>query len=245
MKPYPMISATVALLLTMTFSSSWGAMDIAPSALYLTILGGKIYDDWGRELKKKPPSETHPSYPSGSKKKGMDTWLCHECHGWDYQGKDGAFGDKTSPNYTGITGIRHWVGRDADPVVTLLRGEKHLYTQEMLSDQEIQAIALFVTQGQMEMEKYVQGEQILGNPEKGKDFYQTICYRCHGIDGKKINFGTCKEPEYLGTLARKNPFEVLHKIRNGQPGQDMITMAALPVTTQVDILAYVSRLPEN
>ena len=42
---------------------------------------------------------------------------------------------------------------------------------------------------------------------------------------------------------RKNPWEALHKIRNGQPGQPMPVLRVLPLQDMVDILAYVQTLP--
>ena len=34
---------------------------------------------------------------------GADTWRCKECHGWDYAGKDGAYG--SGDHRTGIVGV--------------------------------------------------------------------------------------------------------------------------------------------
>ena len=68
------------------------------------IRGGKLYDKWYAVIKAKGPNETHPAWPaSNTKKKGATTWRCKSCHGWDYQGKDGAY---ASGSYTtGIKGI--------------------------------------------------------------------------------------------------------------------------------------------
>jgi thiosulfate dehydrogenase len=44
---------------------------------------------------------------------------------------------------------------------------------------------------------------------------------CHGADGKTINFGTASASEYVGTLANDNPWEFVHKVRFGQPGETM------------------------
>ncbi|MBF0284871.1 MAG: hypothetical protein HQL51_10485 [Magnetococcales bacterium] len=51
------------------------------------------------------------------------------------------------------------------------------------------------------MEKYIVDGKVKGDPQKGMVFYQTICYRCHGLDGNKINFGNEREPKYLGGAA--------------------------------------------
>jgi thiosulfate dehydrogenase len=82
-----------------------------------------------------------------------------------------------------------------------------------------------------------------GDQAKGSRIFVTVCAKCHGFDGKKINFGDEKEPEYLGTVAAGNPWETLHKIRFGQPGQNMPAMIAFPLEMQVDVLAYAQTLP--
>lgn len=59
---------------------------------------------------------------------------------------------------------------------------------------------------------------------------------CHGADGKTLNFGTPQKPEYVGTVARENSWEFVHKVRFGQPGAD-------PLQEVLDVLAYSQSLP--
>ena len=82
-----------------------------------------------------------------------------------------------------------------------------------------------------------------GDPKRGERIFQTTCVRCHGADGKEINFKTPPKAEFIGTVANANPWETLHKIRNGQPEVQMISMMAFDVQTHVDILAYTQTLP--
>ena len=49
----------------------------------------------------------------------------------------------------------------------------------------------------------------------------------------------------IGTVAKANPWETLHKIRMGQPLVQMISMLAFDVQDHVDILAYAQTLPEK
>ncbi len=77
----------------------------------------------------------------------------------------------------------------------------------------------------------------------GAAFYHTICGVCHGADGREINFATEDDPSYIGTVANENPWETLHKIRNGQPGVAMVALRVLDTQQQVDILAYTQTLP--
>ena len=52
-------------------------------------------------------------------------------------------------------------------------------------------------------------------------------------------------PEFIGTVASDNPWETLHKIRNGQPGIPMPSLGVLDLKDQLDILAYTQTLPQK
>ena len=71
------------------------------------------------------------------------------------------------------------------------------------------------------------------------------CAACHGVDGKKINFGDRDDPEYLGTVAAGNPWEFFHKVSFGQPGAPMPAGIALGWTPEeiADLAAFVQTLP--
>ncbi len=47
--------------------------------------GGRLYDNWIRELAKRPPKEAHPLYPKEGRFMAdpATTWRCVTCHGWD------------------------------------------------------------------------------------------------------------------------------------------------------------------
>lgn len=57
-----------------------------------------------------------------------------------------------------------------------------------------------------------------------------------------LNFKTPEKPEYVGTVANKNPWETLHKVRNGQPGAPMPALMALDIKDQVDVAAHAQNL---
>ncbi len=82
-----------------------------------------------------------------------------------------------------------------------------------------------------------------GDLVNGEKIYASTCAKCHGADGKKINFKTKEKPQYLGTLANKNPWETMHKLRFGQPGTSMLSLMFLDVKDQVDVLSYCQSLP--
>jgi mono/diheme cytochrome c family protein len=76
-----------------------------------------------------------------------------------------------------------------------------------------------------------------GDASKGEILYENTCVFCHGVDGKA-------QPEALGELAKDNPWEVMHKIRFGQPGIGM--PAAVDnnwsINEVVDLLKYLQTL---
>lgn len=205
--------------------------------------GGLLYDKWWEVIEADAPSDTHPAYPAEGKQKGSSTWRCKECHGWDYLGAAGAYAKGS--HFSGIKGISGMKGAPVGDVVTLLRGDLHRFTPELLSDSAVQKLALFVSQGQIDTDAYIDRatKAAKGDPAKGARYYQTICAVCHGFDGKAMNFGDEQKPEYIGTIGTENPWEALHKIRFGQPGVGMVALGALDIQTSVDILAYTQTLP--
>jgi thiosulfate dehydrogenase len=208
--------------------------------------GGKLYDAWYKVLSRNmKDTPTHPSYPAAGKQKGAATWRCKECHGWDYKGKDGAY--SKGSHFTGIKGIRVLAGVPPERIASVLRDKTHGYTEAMIPNQAVAALALFVSRGQVEFDQSIDRatKKAAGDPKRGARFYQTICATCHGFDGKEINFGKPEDPEFIGTVASENPWETLHKIRNGQPGVPMPSLGVLELKDQVDILSYAQTLPKK
>ena len=208
--------------------------------------GGKLYDACYKALyfdTKNLP--THPSYPTAGKQKGEATWRCKECHGWDYKGKDGAY--SKGSHFTGIKGIRDFAGVSPERIAGILRDKTHAYTEAMIPNRAVTPLALFVSRGQTDVDKAIDRatKKAAGDPKRGARFFQTICAICHGSDGKQINFDKPESPEFIGTVANENPWETLHKIRNGQPGIPMPSLGVLDLKDQVDILSYAQTLPKK
>ena len=68
--------------------------------------GGRIYDKWWLAVFGGVPAPTidHPiwSQQMTNMRSGADTWRCKECHGWDYKGVDGIYGDTSDSHYSSL-----------------------------------------------------------------------------------------------------------------------------------------------
>ena len=225
---------------------------IDPSESWTLTAGGRIYDNWWETLGRPKPKGTHEAYPSSGKYRGADSWRCKECHGWDYKGSEGQY--SKGSHATGIKGIRGAQGRDPKDIAALLRASPHRYTPAMIKDDELQRLALFVSRGQLDVDRYINSAtgdvQVSGSSadavlERGRGIYQTTCAACHGFDGRRLNFGTKDKVSYVGTEAKENPWEVLHKIFNAHPGAEMINLRVFGVGDAAAVLSYARRLPEK
>lgn len=205
--------------------------------------GGQLYDNWMEVMEVDAPEGTHPAYPATGKQEGPGTWRCKECHGWDYMGVAGGY--SKGSHYTGIKGVRGVAGIEPEKLHDIIMNKTHGFTEAMMPHSAMEKLALFLSQGQIDVDKYIDRKTKVarGNAGRGAGFYQNICAVCHGFDGKTMNFGDDKAPEFVGTVAADNPWEALHKIRFGQPGVGMVALSVLPIQDLVDILAYTQTLP--
>jgi cytochrome c553 len=150
-------------------------------------------------------------------------------------GADGAY--KTGSHASGIKGIDGMSGGDPAAVVALLKGD-HGYGDK-LSDADLNDLANFVVYGQVDWATYIDAEakKSKGDAAAGKQVFSTMCVNCHGPEGKLP-----KEMPPLGSLAG-NPWEVMHKILNGQPGEVMPALRAVDHKVSADLMAYIATLP--
>lgn len=203
--------------------------------------GGKLYDKWFAVIKADTPKDTHSAWPaSNTKKKGNTTWRCKSCHGWDYMGANGAY---ASGSYkTGIKGINGMAGADPQKIIAVLKDDLHKLAGK-IDDQDFMDLALFVSKGQIDMNPYVDGATKApkgGDATRGAGYFNTLCAQCHGADGTQPK-------DMKKTLAKQmgNPWEVMHKIQNGQPGEQMPGLRALDPQITVDIMAHLTALPKE
>lgn len=203
--------------------------------------GAKLYDKWFAVTKAEKPKDTHSAWPaSNTKKKGNATWRCKACHGWDYKGTDGAY---ASGSYkTGIKGVNAMAGADTAKIVAILKDDTHKLSG-LMADEDFQDIAMFVSKGQVDMSKYIDYEAKAakgGDAARGKDYFDTMCAQCHGTKGDLPK-------DMKKTLAKQlgNPWEVMHKILNGQPAEQMPALRTLDPQIVVDVMAHLATLPKE
>lgn len=222
------------------------AQTVSPTSV---ATGGLLYDKWWKAVAGlKEPAGDHPLWAqqTTNKRKGETTWRCKECHGWDYRGKDGAYG--SGSRYTGFPGVMAAQAKSMDEILKGLANPKHGFAS-VLNDATLTHLANFLKHGLVDLAHVIDlktKKPMKADEVRGKQL-SDACAACHGADGKTLNFGTADKPEYVGTVAKENPWEFVHKVRFGQPGSDppMPAGVEMGLTLQdvLDILAYSQTLP--
>lgn len=230
-------------------------------------LGGLLYDKWwDAAASATEPGTTHSLWPPTNTTTGSDTWRCKECHGWDYRGKDGAYGNPGKHN-TGIKGIVNTANSTmlmltADNVYSFLKTDANHGFNNKFSAAEFYALTKFIMTMREEAAQnkasfnFINDNSLTtinGNKANGKTLYEDTtklrCATCHGSDGKLLDFAdhtvNPDAHEFLNDIAQENPWEFIHKLRFGQPASSMpgsiqITSPAsfASIEAAVDILAY-------
>jgi len=207
--------------------------------------GGRLYDNWQKETGSAAPASRHPAYPKDAAMAAdpSTNWRCKECHGWDYKGRDGVYG--TGRHRTGIKGIQALAGADPQAVVELLMDANHLYhgarsVRTALDLQDLIDLANFVTRGQVDMDGLIDRRSGVakGQAARHRDEFDLLCATCHGSRGDALATG-----RDIGDVARDNPWEALHKIRNGHPGEAMPALVVFDMEMFIDLLTYAQSLP--
>ncbi|OHC74234.1 MAG: hypothetical protein A3G18_12095 [Rhodospirillales bacterium RIFCSPLOWO2_12_FULL_58_28] len=233
------VLAAFAAAFLLTPGAVFAGSDIEGGTEYKIAQGGQLYDNWIEITEAAdPPMGTNEAYPQDKgKARKAKSWLCISCHGWDYKGKDGVFGKEGDKDFTGIKGVIGAAGKDPKSLLDVIKG-KHGLKDDSIEDEEVEALAAFVSAGLGDVGKYISATgQGTGDKAKGKLYYSTLCINCHGADGKLI-----ADLPALGALTNENPWRGLHTIRNGRPKQPMPGLRALPENVSGDILAYVQTL---
>jgi mono/diheme cytochrome c family protein/ribosomal protein L37AE/L43A len=230
-------------------------------------LGGRLYDNWISETGASVPPVDNPVWAlqDTNNRTGAVTWQCKECHGWDYKGVSGIYGNANNSHFTGFGGILNTEKTEQEIVTYLTNGFFYAPTQQMmhvysglLTTEQIQALAMFIKQGTVDTDPFFGSNTIINgsltNFENGQFLYSFQgfnvitggCELCHGADG-------LGEPGVnLGDIANTNPWKFLHKIRFGQPATAMPSMfdavdanglLIFDIQDSVDVIQYSQSLP--
>ncbi|QYK49942.1 MAG: cytochrome c [Anaerolineales bacterium] len=214
------------------------------------VRGGRIYDNWVSMTGRTVPETSHPLWDTqdSNRRTGAVTWLCTECHGWDYKGADGAYG-MFSNHYTGFTGIMGMVGASQQDVLVWFNGTANTAHDfsSYFDATDVMDLVAFLRTRQIDTNLMIDQftGRSLGDPQRGVDLYEGTCAECHGEDGARINFGTEDEPLFLADMTVVDPWRSVHKIRFGTPVSRL-----MPATEELgwslgrvaDVLAYAQTL---
>jgi len=245
---WPMPSAVV---------NRWSDAEVADLLAYAQTLpqdaslnqGGKLYDTWWEVLGLEAPEGDQPLWASQTTntRSGVDTWRCKECHGWDYSGAEGAYG--SGSHFTGFQGVLGASDMTAEEVAAWLDGSANpSHDFSVMGEAGMQALVTFLREETYAASAYIGADKTaVGDPAAGKSMWDGTCSICHGIDGRTMNFGSAEEPEFVGTIARDNPWEFIHKAAFGQPGAPMPSGLRLGWSLDeiADLLAFAQTLPSQ
>src|SRR3989338_8995844 len=136
--------------------AEWTQADLANLLVYAQTLpttpsvsrGGVLYDQWWKVTGAEAPTADQPLWQTqtSNTRTGADTWRCKECHGWDYEGVDGAYG--SGSHKTGFEGVLAAAGKHPFEILTILKGganPDHDFSTVM-DEQALTDLALFVAQ---------------------------------------------------------------------------------------------------
>ncbi len=190
--------------------------------------GGKLYDKWWIVNGGAEPVADHPlwSRQATNMRTGSATWRCKECHGWDYKGAGGAYG--SGSHFTGFGGVLASALTPTEMFNLLKNPESpadpdgHDYGAAGMSDADIADVVVFLQTLLIDMDTYITfaNKAFIGDEVAGQNNYNITgtCIACHGADGTAIDFDSGPGVEWVGTIAWNNPWELMHKVRVGQPG---------------------------
>jgi mono/diheme cytochrome c family protein len=216
--------------------------------------GGQLYDDWWKTMVDvDKPEDEHPLWKTQktNTRSGYSTYRCKECHGWDYRGKDGAYGKGS--HFTGFKGIygasQSMSEKELAGVLKGSSNRDHDFSS-FLKDDDIADLALFLKRGVTDARKFVDSSGVPpdGDVNAGGYLFNMNCAQtCHGGLGAMINFGDREKPEFVGTVAGDNPWEFLHKVRAGQPGTRMPSAIINKWSDKeiIDLVSYARTLPKH
>ena len=132
-----------------------------------------------------------------------------------------------------------------DPAVIAERiiDPKHPFPAQDVSELTIRLLAVFLSQGQYVARDFLDANgEAFGDPEAGQAIFEGACINCHEIDGRRYVHGERGDRSSLGWVIRNRPTRALHKIMNGVPGTEMLSLRFLADSQISDLFAYLQTL---
>ena len=213
----------------------WAVDDAEVGPTFLVSLGGKLYDDLWTVLDQEPPPGANPAFPVANLYSNRDSWRCVSCHGWDYSGVE--IGETRFPSLQDLKSI--------DPLVIAekIRAARHPFPADQVSELTLTLLGAFISEGQYRGDWFFGADgRASGDPIAGQAIFEGACINCHQIDGRRYLNGERGDKSSLGWVIRNRPSQALHKILNGVPGTEMLSLRFLADTQIADLLAYLQTL---
>ncbi len=205
--------------------------------------GGKLYDNHWLVTGTPPPEQPNPLFPADVKTTAANTWRCVSCHGWDYAGKDGELGALSTSG--AFRSLRPSAGKPPKDLIARMQAPGHTDNMQGLTEGQIDTLAHFVSSGQFNFSSMIVDGKPVGEPLLGKDIFEGACVSCHQADGKAYFQGEDGDRSSLGWVAHNRPAQAVHKIINGVPSADMLSLRFLPEKRLADLLAYLQTLDDR
>jgi thiosulfate dehydrogenase len=210
-----------------------GEAEVGPT--FLISLGGKLYDDLWKVLDQEPPSGANPAFPQTNLYSSRDSWRCVSCHGWNYAGVQ-----ISAVKFPGLQSLK---GVGPFAIAEKIRDPKHPFPSDQVSEIALTLLGAFISEGQYETDWFFNAEgQAKGDHVAGQAIFEGACINCHQIDGRRYLKGERGDRSSLGWVIRNRPTQAVHKILNGVPGAEMLSLRFLADAQIADLLAYLQTL---
>jgi thiosulfate dehydrogenase len=207
-------------------------------ATFLVSLGGKLYDDLWTVLDQTAPAGANPAFPATNLYSSRDSWRCVSCHGWDYSGVE--------IDSTRFPSLQSLQGLDPFAIAERIRNPKHPFPSDQVSELTLTLLGAFISEGQYESNWFFNADgRASGDSVAGQAIFEGACINCHQIDGRRYLNGERGDKSSLGWVIRNRPLQATHKIMNGVPGAEMLSLRFLADTQIADLLAYLQTLDPN
>ncbi len=227
------------------------------------VIGGRLYDNWIAETGLTTPTTANPlgNFADSAFETDIEkTYRCKTCHGFTYEGEYGFAGLLDAADSMSVEDIESIISNGFSFKLGTTSYVVHDYASSTygLEAADITALAKFIKYGVVDTSNYLYSFGVAkGDAANGKTLYDGAAGcsggACHGANGNARDFDdgdlTTIPNEFVGTIGQEDPWEMLHKIRFGHPGET--SMPAIydepSFTTQdaVDIMTYTQELPAS